>query len=98
MINGAIHLLPAARDLGLEQLDALGQFLDREGIEVLARELRGGVVMATRKIVGVHRRTASGARRAMSSGHSRINPGIDRRREALTSCLPIPIQAARGNT
>lgn len=61
MINGALHLSPAARDLGLEQLNALGQLLDREGIEVLARELRGGVVGATRKIVGVHHGGASDA-------------------------------------
>jgi len=61
MVNGAFHLLPAACDFRLEQLDALGQFLDRKGVEVLPGELRGVVVLATGKIGLVHCTAASGA-------------------------------------
>ena len=73
MVNGAFHLLPAARDFRFEKLDALGQFLDREGIEVLPGELRGGVVLATGKVGLVHCAAASDAVRAMSSGCGSIN-------------------------
>ena len=68
MLNGAVHLLPAARDLGFEQLDAIGEFLDRERVEILPGELRGGVVDATGKIVRFHCHAASDAWRPMSSG------------------------------
>ncbi len=96
MLNGAIHLVPASRDFDFEKLDALGQFLDREWIEVLPGELRGGVVDATGKIVRFHCAVASDAARAMSSGPHGIKPGIDWTGEALTSCAPHPIHGSRG--
>ena len=73
MVNGAFHLLSAACDFRFEKLDALGQFLDREGVEVLPGELRGGVVLATGKIGLVHCSAASDAALAMSSGPGSIN-------------------------
>jgi len=50
MINGALHLDAAPFDLGFEQSDALLQFLDRIGVEVLLAELLGKIVLAARKI------------------------------------------------
>ena len=67
MINRAIYLLTAADDFGLEQRDALVQFLDGKWIEVLARQLRGGIVVASGKIVRFHCGAASDAVRAKSS-------------------------------
>jgi len=98
MVNGAFHLLPAANDFRFEQLDALGQFLDRERVEVLPGELRGGVVLATGKIGLVHCSAASGAAWAMSSGPGGIKLVMDWAVEALTSCLRHPIQGARGSS
>ncbi len=49
----AVRLYP--RDLGLQRGDARAQFLDRQGIEILARQHRDGVVAAARQnIVGIH--------------------------------------------
>lgn len=57
MVNGAFNPRSAPGDLGLERGDALVEFLDRERVEVLHRELAEQIVLATRKIlVGVHHR------------------------------------------
>jgi NADPH:quinone reductase len=98
MVNGAFHLLPAARDFRFEQLDALGQFLDRKRVEVLPGQLRGGVVLATGKIGLVHCSAASGAAWVMSSRARVIKLVTDRAFEALTSRLRHPIQGARGSS
>lgn len=73
MVNGAFHLLPATRDFRFEQLDTLGQFLDRKRVEILPGELRGGVVLATGKIGLVHCSAASDAIRVKSSDPGSIN-------------------------
>lgn len=54
MINGAFLLLPAARDLSLQQGDARVELGDGERVEVLPRQLGGGIVRSTRKIVHFH--------------------------------------------
>ena len=55
MVNGALHSRSCSLDLGFEQRDALGAFLDREGVEVLLAQLGGQIVLATRQIfIGVH--------------------------------------------
>ncbi len=57
MVNGAFYFFAAAADFGLQCRDTRFEFLDRKRIEVLPRELRGRIVMTTRKIlVGVHAR------------------------------------------
>lgn len=73
MVNGAFHLLPAAGDFCFEQLDALGQFLDRKRVEVLPGELHGGVVLATGKIGLVHCTAASDGIWVKSSGPDSIS-------------------------
>ncbi len=54
MVNGALNNITASRDFRFEQCDALVQLIHRKGIEVLARELGGGVVLSAGKIVRVH--------------------------------------------
>lgn len=54
MVNGALNNITASGDFRLEQRDALVQLIHRKGIDVLARELGGGVVLSAGKIVRVH--------------------------------------------
>lgn len=54
MVNGIFNLAASARDLGLEQSDALLQLRYGQRIEVLARELSGWIVGSAGKIVRVH--------------------------------------------
>ncbi len=57
MVNGALHLYLASRDLGFEQRDALFEFLDRKRIEILPAELCRKIVLAAGKVfVRVHRK------------------------------------------
>jgi hypothetical protein len=57
VVNGPIYFASASDDLRLQRGDALVQLVDRQGIEVLPRQLGEKVVLATRKIfVGVHAR------------------------------------------
>ena len=56
MVNGAFNFLARARYLGLERVDALGQFRNRERVEILARKLCDQVAGAAGKaVVGFHR-------------------------------------------
>lgn len=66
MINGAFFLRPAACDLGLQQRDALVQFLERERVEILLAERCRGIVFPSWKIVHVHRQAALTVGLAMS--------------------------------
>jgi hypothetical protein len=67
MVNGALNLDPTALDLGLEEHDPLLELLDRIRIEILLRQLRDKVILATRKIfVGVHEAATSASAGAMS--------------------------------
>lgn len=55
MVNGAFNFCFGSRNFTFERRDALVQFIDRKGIEVLRRKLAEEVVLATRKVfVGVH--------------------------------------------
>lgn len=55
MVNGTLYFFFAPHDLGFEQGDALAQFIDRIGVEILFAELGGEVVLATRQVFfGVH--------------------------------------------
>ena len=67
MINGAGDLRSCPLDLGLQQLDALVQLVDRQRVKVLAAKLGDKVVLAARQIfVGVHRDAALTLKGAMS--------------------------------
>ena len=55
MMNSALHLVATAFDFRFKQRDALLQFLDRIGIEILPAELGDKIVLAPGKIfVCVH--------------------------------------------
>ena len=51
MVNGAFNLSSNARYLGFQPGDAGLQFLDREGIEILARQRGDGIVGAAGQVI-----------------------------------------------
>lgn len=51
MVNGALNDSTAARDFGFEQRDPRLKLCHRKRVEILARELGGGIVGAAGKIV-----------------------------------------------
>lgn len=56
MVNGALQFVRRSLDLGGERGDALVQFLDRIGVEVLDGQLGDKIVLAPGKIfVCIHR-------------------------------------------
>jgi len=75
MVNGAFNPRFASRDLGLEQRDALLQFLDRKGIEVLLAQLSREIVPATRQIfIGVHGPSVDRGKRHVNNGCGSYGP------------------------
>lgn len=55
MVNSAFNFCFGSRNFTFERRDALVQFVDRQRIEILHRQLAEEVVLATRKFfVGVH--------------------------------------------
>ncbi len=55
MVNGLVDLCPTSGDLGFQKHDAGFQFVDREWIEILPRELVGGVIQSFgERIFGFH--------------------------------------------
>ena len=54
MVNGAFNLAATARDLCVERGDPRLQLGDRQGVEVLAHELRHQIGGPGRKIVRFH--------------------------------------------
>lgn len=51
MVNGALNDRTAARDFGFEQRDPRLKLRHRKRVEILARQLCGGIVGAAGKIV-----------------------------------------------
>ena len=51
MVNGALNDRTAARDFGFEQRDPRLKLCHRKRVEILARQLSGGIVGAAGKIV-----------------------------------------------
>jgi hypothetical protein len=77
-MNRALNLCTTSLDLGFERGDAFLQLLHRIGVEVLPRELKKQVVLATRKIfVGVH--------------HA---PNVDPAGSDVNNAGPVPIPKA----
>lgn len=56
MVNGAFHFYPAPRDLALQRGDPRLQLGDRQGIEILPRELGEQIVGTGQGVVQVHGR------------------------------------------
>lgn len=54
MVNGAFNPLTNAVNLGLQRRDARVQFVDRQGVEVLAGQFGDKIAGAAGKIVGFH--------------------------------------------
>jgi hypothetical protein len=55
MVNGLVDLCATSGDLGFQKDDAAFQFIYREWIEILPRELIGGVIQPFgERIVGFH--------------------------------------------
>ena len=55
MVNGGFNLLARPADLGLQRGDTAVQFLDRPGVEILARERGQRIVRTLReKFIQIH--------------------------------------------
>jgi NADPH:quinone reductase len=55
VVNRVFNFFTRSRDLGLEQRDPRLEFVHRKRIDILFRQRRGGIVVATRQIfIGVH--------------------------------------------
>lgn len=54
MVNGAFNPLTRPGNLGLQRRNTRVQFVDRQGVEVLAGKLGDKIAGAAGKIVGFH--------------------------------------------
>jgi NADPH:quinone reductase len=70
MVNGAFNLSSNASQLGFQRGDAGVEFLDREGIEILARQRGDGVVGALgQEIVRIHGHSVDPYRSPVNKAH-----------------------------
>jgi hypothetical protein len=73
VINGAVDPRARSRDLGLEQRDPLLQFLDRQGIEILLRELGDQIArLPGQGVVDIHPASVTAHARAVKSHGPRM--------------------------